>query len=395
MKPVPIVLAVLWPVMAFAQEKRPEMSLETRLVARVPKDHVASGIAFSPDGRKVAYLAKLLEDTEESLYVGGAKQALRPRGHPVWSPDSSRLACPAADGEKAVMTVDGEKRGAAWDDVEHPVFSPDGAKLACRALKGDKHFMVVGDAKGEAFDEIGLPVWSPDSKRLAYWARAGDESCVVVDGRKSEPYLGVVPMGDVNVLGGPVFSADGRLAYIAAKLVNDVPVYGIYVEGRKLFEARGEQKEPYEEAAGPVFGRSGEEVVWVAGGGAGKFIFVNGRKVDPKRPLASLPAVSRDGRIAFKTNRSDGDNLRCSVVEDGKAGPEFGFMHPDPPIWSPDGKRIAYAAGAPTVSPWVVVVGEKRSEEFAEVQIGGFSPDGRKFAFGAQKDFELWWRVIE
>jgi hypothetical protein len=378
-----------------AQEKRPELSLETRLLARVPKDHGADGIAFSPDGRKVAYRAKLMEDPEAAVYVGEKKQPLLRPGDPVWSPDSARLACPAADGEKYCMTVDGKKLGDSYEGVDHPVFSPDGAKLAYRALRDGKFFMIVGGAKGEDFDEIGPASWSPDSKRMMYYARRGDDSFVVLDGKKIGPYLGVVPMGDVNVFGGPTFSPDGRPAYVAARLVDEKVVYGAYLDGALRHEARDESKEPYEGAMGPTFGPAGGEVVWVAGSGVEMFIFLGGRKVDPKHPLASLPAVSGEGKFAFKSQRSDGDQMKSFVVADGKPGPEFGFMFPDPPIWSPDGKRVAYAGGAPTVSPFVVVLGEKRSAEFTEVYLGGFSPDGRKFAFGALRGFELWWIVME
>jgi hypothetical protein len=363
------------------QQARPEMSLEEKRLATIPKDFLNVEKALSPDGRTLAFGGNFANGTS-ALFVGDRRLNVEPSGQPAWSPDSSRLACPVKVEEKFGITIDGARHGALYDGVGRPAFSPDGKRLAYPAMIGEKWHMIVGDSKGEAFDEVDDPVWSPDGKRLAYRAQNGDLTHYVIDGKKSEGYV-----GDKYP---PVFSPEGRVAYIAVKTRDDQSFFVLFIEGRPLLELRNQDKEPYETALGPVFGNSTDDVAWVVGGSE-SVLFRSGKKAVSGKDFYSLPAISRDGRLAYKVKLED----KTHVVVDGKEGEAFPFMFPDPPIWSPDGKRVAYIGGSATVSPMVVVVGERKSPEFADVTLGGFSPDGKKFAFCAQVGDDYWWKVME
>jgi Tol biopolymer transport system component len=93
------------------------------------------------------------------------------------------------------------------------------------------------------------------------------------------------------------------------------------------------------------------------------------------------------------------------VVVDGKAGTEYDDI-PSPPIFSPDGKRVAY--GVKKGEKQLVVVDGKAGKEYDEIS-GGFppiklapvrfsavvfSPDGKRVAYAA-KNGEKWLVVVD
>ncbi len=137
----------------------------------------------------------------------------------VFSPDSTRLAYEAEEGDKKFVVVDG-KEGKRYDSISYPIFSPDGAHVAYRAEKSRKLWrrgwacVVVDGKEGKRYDGIWLsPIFSPDSTRLAYKAEKwffgkGFKKSVVVDGEEGKRYDSTCPF--------PIFSPDStRMAYVA------------------------------------------------------------------------------------------------------------------------------------------------------------------------------------
>ncbi len=53
--------------------------------------------------------------------------------------------------------------------------------------------------------------------------------------------------------------------------------------------------------------------------------------------------------------------------------------------------------GISLAGKWTVIVGNKKSEAFDELDSRGpvFSPDGTRVAFGARNGRKVWWRVID
>ncbi|HYL11749.1 MAG TPA: hypothetical protein VEV41_01865 [Terriglobales bacterium] len=80
------------------------------------------------------------------------------------------------------------------------------------------------------------------------------------------------------------------------------------------------------------------------------------------------------------------------MVVDGKAGAKYDAIGEGAPIFSPDGKRVAYAAqkGAKLF----VVVDGKAGAEYDTIGGGTlvFSPDGKRVAYGARKGAN--WLVV-
>jgi hypothetical protein len=166
----------------------------------------ASRPVFSPDGTRVAYIA---HDGETSRLVDG--EAITQVSHKatsvVRSRDGKRLAflVQKEKGKKWSVTVDG-RESPDYDDVTSVVFSNDSGRYAHAARKGREWHVVVDGVAGGVYDEVRPPVFGPDSQRYAYAARRGKQWRVVVDGTEGKAWESV---------GLPVFSPDGRrIAYV-------------------------------------------------------------------------------------------------------------------------------------------------------------------------------------
>jgi WD40 repeat protein len=190
-----------------------------------PKYASVEPAVFSPDGRRIAYVARTVWDAkrgvESMVVVDGAESSHYSRATAaVFSSDSQHCAYGAQSQGKAAMYLDG-KEGKTYVGVSGPTFSPDGTRIAYSATTGWQQCAVVDDKDGPWYDTVENITFSPDSKRLAYFALVGQNMFVVVDGKASEPY---------NGLEGLAWSPDSRhYAYRA----NIPPEWLLYIDGRK------------------------------------------------------------------------------------------------------------------------------------------------------------------
>jgi len=184
--------------------------------ARDKAPHRERDLAWSPDGREIAFLSDAAQDGQLQLYVapaaGGAPRVLtHARGqleHPRWSPDGKRLAVLYVAGstqeqgalvaykpdagvveekveEQRIAIVDvagGELREVSPADlyVYDYDWSPDGRRFAAEAVHGSgtnnywtAELYVVDAVSGEARSlwkpplQIAQPRWSPDGASIA------------------------------------------------------------------------------------------------------------------------------------------------------------------------------------------------------------------------------------
>ena len=169
------------------------------------EDIIPGTLALSPNGLRSAYSVK--KSREQFVVVDGKDCKPYPRvGGAVFSPDSKHVAWQASSNGKLFIVFDG-REGQPYDKLGMPQFSPDSSTVAYWAEAGGRQFMVASGQKQKAYDSVGTPVFAPNSKRLVYLAETGGKWLLVDGGKEGTGY------DDID--GTLYFSGDGqRLATI-------------------------------------------------------------------------------------------------------------------------------------------------------------------------------------
>jgi len=206
-------------------------------------DHM---LAFSPDSQRLLY--GVLKADKSCYFVVDDKKGpvYQSIGAPVvppgikveatlaalFSPDSKRVAYLAKKDSRYLIVVDGVEGKVRFDRVVGAfgvdrtgkiqtqslqpsgiMFSPDSQRVSFVAATRDdsKQFVIVDDTKHQEYRGVTKPSFSPDSKHIAYaaFAEDGKSMLVIVDGieRKRCDQV-VVP---------PVYKEDGTLEFITLK----------------------------------------------------------------------------------------------------------------------------------------------------------------------------------
>jgi len=336
-----------------------------------PEYDKTTGIAFSPNGKHVAYAAinkkKGVDDDKDHwvLVVDGNEKSIPyeaiSRDTPVYAADG-KLVYIAKKNEKAVVVVDGEE-GIAFDKIKQstPVFSRDGKHMAYVARNYHEHpDTVIMDGKhGPYFDNIPETslVFSPDGRHFAYGAQTGDLDltpeakstwAVVVDNKQGPQY---------DQVDNIIFSPDGKhVAYRAKKNGK----WMLVVDGKSsqehdaLMLEDGKSSQEHDALLGgfPVFSPDNSRIAYgFKDGSAWKVsVEVLGDNSHKNEMLSGILGGEYD-KVGTVTFSPDGKHLafagingkKKTVVVDGKNGPEQDFI--DHIFFSPDGQHLAYEAG--------------------------------------------------
>ncbi|MBA2567971.1 MAG: PD40 domain-containing protein [Actinobacteria bacterium] len=191
-----------------------------RLAAR------GSDPAWSPEGRRVAYVARA-EDGWTDMYVVDAdgthrgritSSALLDEGSPAWAPDGKRLV---VEREGSLVIVDADGFGERWlARGTDPAWSPDGGRIAFASDRGSTLDLYVVDASGGRVTTLTstpgdehAPAWSPDGQRLAFVSTEAspDLRVLQVNGRTVTSLT-----QDAAVESSPAWSSDGKtIAFVS------------------------------------------------------------------------------------------------------------------------------------------------------------------------------------
>jgi WD40 repeat protein len=332
----------------------------------VPVDAAAaSGIAFSPDGNRMAAIVGA--GNRWTLVVdrkAGKSYEAFVTGSLTFSPDGSRVAVIAAAGEKRLAVIDGQDQ-PQYDDVKHLAFSRDGKRFAYAAKEAGAWRLVTElGPDATTYDEFA-PVallFSPDGKRIVHGARVGKDWFWIVGATKIGPYNSLF----VNTA---VFSPDGSgLATAGAR--------GIRCE----VVIDGDKGEAYDDLLDGSFRFSadGSRYLFAARQGLTWVAVVDGKPGPAFDGILTPPVFSADGkRVAFVGSRPK----QQMVVVDGKSGLAYDQVL-EGPLFSPDGARVAYAARVGKQQ--FVVINDQISPPADAVGRLTFAPDGR-LAYAMQR----------
>ena len=347
------------------------------LLAEIPENGRIVGDSVHPrpaDG-KIAYVY----ESEKGLKVCGDNHCgpyvdRVAKGMPVVSPNGRHVAAVVQTGGDARVMLGGGL-SSAYDMVYGLRFSPDSMILAYIAQKDDAFSVYVNQDRHRAFAMVdpnqGI-IFSRDSKSLAYVASKDGKSWHLV--KNGEPGEAFEQIKHVT------FSPDSsRLVYAAR-------------QDGKWYLVEEEDKGPaYIDIKRIRFSPDSERLVYAARGDDGAFMVLDGEKSEPFEYLPGEPVFSRDGkRLAYAVAEERRGNVRMRMVVDGKAGPAFHRIGAY--RFSPDGKQIAYMAVKDDETGMMVHDGEV-GDEYRQIGIPIFAPDGSHLAYYAVQDGQ--WFVVK
>lgn len=302
------------------------------------EDEVPQLFEISADGSRFGFIAS----RDGQWYVNVDGQEFGPfkgcAGLAI-SPEGSRVAYLATRGEGWLLVIDGEEQPGLT--IKTLSFSPDGKHLGSVIRKGNEFLAVIDGVEGKPYDRIEEPGirFSPVGDHTAYVATLGDESFVVKDGVE-----------------GPRFK---RLGKIALGFVPNT--------SKTLYSVR----------------RKDKEALVIDG--------VEGPSLDSLRSLtftadgsrhAYAGELGKDRWIAIVDGQSYGPGGRLAEGEDRA----YESMGKHTPIFSPDGKHVAWTAVSERGCLVVVDGVESHPYNFVMRSTLGFSPDSQHMAFAAERN---------
>jgi TolB protein len=222
--------------------------------------------AFSPDGRKIAFISqKTSGDLNSNIKIMNADGTNQTELTPItynstyssednrslsWSPDGSKIAFDDA-GEIFTVNVDGSNRTNLTNrssvDIE-PVWSPDGTRIlfvssrvgyrTMHTMKADGTDVRALPSDGEFWDTS--PDWSPTGNKIVFVVDS--ESSIPplyianADGTNRQPFDGCEPGFCASHRYKPKWSPDGTkiVFQISQHLSNDTEIYVKNVDGGGL-----------------------------------------------------------------------------------------------------------------------------------------------------------------
>jgi Tol biopolymer transport system component len=335
-----------------------------------PPVDAATPATFSADGKRVWYVA--LNGGQSEMVLDGRRLTSR---FPfindklvLFSPDGSRLAFIGGlgPGRGGALIVDDRAIHRFEDGTKYyvPTFSPNGSRLLFPMQKPDAEIEIhEGEKRYAAGEDIveGTPLFSPDGKRIVYGSRKGSDWRLVVDGKEGKAYR--------RIVSPPAFSPDGLKL---ACLFEDR-------DGKVVLEIDGREVARAQALTMPTFSKDGKRMGYVAVDGEQWRVVIDGAVVGTYQ-AANQIQFSDDGAVCCFNAK---DHRGEFALRDGKeTGIYRGFYAS---TLSPDGARVAVAGDTP--EGVVVEVAGKKGKPFkALMALPVFSPDGRHVAYIAQKD---------
>jgi len=243
-------------------------------------DALASGLAWSPDGRTVAYVA--LDAGPGDIYLANADGSGTRRvthgpvytfaAGPAWSPDGRAIAFARGDWQRpevdvVVVHVDGgdHRRVTRAVGVIPPLAWAPGGRIVFATWLGPgtlRVFVIGADGRGRRnltreWGLDGIPVWSPDGRKIAFVSdRAGksDLSVMNADGTGRRKLASTA-----DPRSRPAWSPDGREIAFESRHGTRSEIEVVHVDGSMLRTLTRRGREPNWSPDGRIAFRSSRD----------------------------------------------------------------------------------------------------------------------------------------
>jgi Tol biopolymer transport system component len=370
---------------------------------------------WSPDGRLIAFVGKFQTYDETGVpavasTAGGAERRLVRKyvqGGLAWSPNGRRLAFPTVGGSIVVVAPAGGSARAVT--AGRAVAWVSSSTLAVARRRTGLALVRTGGSVLRAFatpgGQIDALAASPGGGQLAYLERNGAKQppsriVAAVDLRTGRTRQ-LLRADQYAVVSPPAWSRDGsRVVVTTTRDDNDSDLFTMRPDGSQVRQVTNDAVFELDPALSP----DGRTIVFTSPTASAipqSGVFALRLKDRSRRTLTTpplgtedlYPAWSRDGsRIAFVrtaepagfpaaelwTTRADGTDARRLFTA------ERGLLSP---TWSPDGSQIAFGR-SDLQRPALWVVGADGSDPHELTAAGGlaapaWSPDGARLAFVA------------
>lgn len=394
------------------------------------------GLNWSGDGKGL-YCRAMTRDSLYYLTLDGAVRAVSPAG------PFARFASVSADGRtQLLLQFNGDNRDVAvrrgggkleflastpvWE--EDAVFGPgpgDVTAVTFTTFQAPTSRIAVWSARTKAFTDLPLPegldtqpAWSPDGRYLACSVNDGTQSDIwVYDSQSAHVAALTADPGDAS---SPSWSPDGEwLAFIRSTKTSHLFAGDpVKKEIRPLTEGAARDYMPVvsrdgkwvafarRPAAGatPGAASSGPELcVMPRAGGEITELDLKGVRLAGKDSDA-LAWSADGGALAFQGVDASG---KMDIYRIGRGGQGLARVTVSPgeevsPMWSPDGRRIAYAqAGGGRIRVMAIPatggVPQEVSHEGVQSEGSVWAPDGDRVAYVAYRPeggFDIWIRSL-
>ena len=360
--------------------------------------------ALSPDGRHLAYLANgqlFLRriDTEETRPLDGTEGA----GNPFFSPDGEWIGF-SAQGKIQKVSIRGGAPVTLCDSPRTPFgasWSREGVIVFALSLQGI--FQVSEDGGGaeplvrfEGGENGFRPEVLPGGRALLFTSTPSSNPALrqtVVQSLETGERTVVLANG-----GDARYAASGHLIYPADRTLMAVPFdpHRVEVTGspRPVVDITGGPNSQFTFSNDGTLvyepSEAGARLHWVDRSGDGEPLPVD-------EATYAYPAFSPDGRsLAVGIDEGDDSNLWVYDIERDALEQLTFSDDAHTPVWTPDGKRIAFCAGRPQNLFSTVLDGSAEPERLTSSEYvqypTSWSPDGRVLAYnqGGIGDIDIW-----
>jgi hypothetical protein len=261
---------------------------------------VEGSLRFSPDGRRLGYVA-LLGQRIVTVLDGAPRDTAESASGPYFSADGRRAAFALLEDGRWAFAEEG-RSGPAFDRLNVPVslYSPDATHTAYVAQRQGRRVLVTDDRPGDEFDVITPPRYAPSGSRLGCFVKREGRWAAWIDGKTG-------PTFDDIGAGGPVFSPDGaRVAYLG----RSGETWRVVLDGvagppwERVFEER------------LCFGPDGRHLAYAALDGGSWSLILDGRPAGPRYDALFVngPAFRSDGTVGMLAARQEGEVVRVFRV---------------------------------------------------------------------------------